>query len=177
VTSFASDAASPFAALSSAGTSAIADHAAVIVPPNGGHAVRAFGNEILFKLTAEQTAGSLSLGLATVPAGSDGPPPHVHDAEDELFLIVDGQYRVCVDGAWSDAGPGSVVYLPRGIAHTFHVVGAQDGRHWVLTKPGGFDRFYARCADEFAAGGPPDRAKLTAIAAEHGMRFQSAAPR
>jgi hypothetical protein len=31
--------------------------------------VKAFGNEILFKLGGEQTAGSLTLGLAVVPPG------------------------------------------------------------------------------------------------------------
>ena len=145
--------------------------APIVVPPDGGQAVRAFGNEILFKLTADQTAGSLSLGLAVVPAGSDGPPPHVHEREDELFLILEGQYRVWADGEWRDAGPGSVVYLPRGIAHTFHVVGDRPGRHWVLTTSGEFERFYARCGEVFAAPGPPDVARLIAIGAEHGMRF------
>jgi quercetin dioxygenase-like cupin family protein len=145
--------------------------AVVIVPPNGGHAVRAFGNEIQFKLTSEQTAGALVLGLATVPAGTAGPPPHVHEREDEMFIIIEGQYRVCVEGKWSEAGPGSVVFLPRGLAHTFHVVGEQTGRHWVLTNAAGFDRFYAHSAEVLAQPGPPDFAALAAVAAAHGYRF------
>ena len=59
---------------------------ASIVRPGDGQRIRSFGNEIEFMLTAEQTAGSLTLGVATVPAGN-GPPPHVHSAEDEMFLI------------------------------------------------------------------------------------------
>jgi quercetin dioxygenase-like cupin family protein len=143
---------------------------ACIVQPADGQSVQAFGAEILFKLTAEQTAGSLTLGLSVVPAGG-GPPPHVHEAEDELFLILEGDYRVCIDDKWTDAGPGSVVYLPRGCAHTFTVTGTTPGRHWVLTTPSGFERFYARCAEVFAAPGPPDFAKLASISAEHGLRF------
>jgi quercetin dioxygenase-like cupin family protein len=140
------------------------------VQPGGGHVASAFGNDILFKLTAEQTAGALSIGLATVPAGTSGPPLHVHDGEDELFIIVEGRYRVYADGEWTEAGPGSVVYLPRGVAHSFHTADGQAGRHWVLTTSGDFERFYTRCADLFAVPGPPDGAKLAAIGAEHGMR-------
>jgi quercetin dioxygenase-like cupin family protein len=147
------------------------DGGAIVAHPEDGQLVRTFGNEILFKLTGEQTGGALSLGLATVPAGREGPPLHVHDREDEVFLIVEGRYRVCVDGAWSEAGPGSAVFLPRGIPHTFHVVGDRPGRHWVLATPGGFDRYFARTAEVLAEPGPPDRARLAAIGEEHGMRF------
>ena len=143
---------------------------AAIVPPGGGHVVRAFGNEILFQLTAEQTAGSLSLGLATVPAGN-APPPHLHEREDELFIILEGQYRVFADDAWTEVGPGTVVFLPRGGVHTFHVVGPRPGRHWVFTTSGDFERFFARCGEVFAQPGPPDRARLAAIAGETGQRF------
>ena len=150
--------------------SAPAPRRAAIVPPDGGDAVRAFGNEILFKLTAEQADGAFSLGLATVPAGN-GPPPHLHEREDELFIILEGQYRVFADGEWTEVGPGSVVFLPRGGVHTFHVVGPCPGRHWVFTTSGDFQRFYAKCGELFAQPGPPDRARLAGIAAENGQRF------
>jgi mannose-6-phosphate isomerase-like protein (cupin superfamily) len=153
-------------------TSAI-DSAAVpaIVPPGAGRALRAYGNEIVFKLGAAHTAGALTLGLATSPPSPSGPPPHVHEREDELFIIVEGQYRVFVEGEWSDVGPGSVVYLPRGVLHTFHVTGERPGRHWVLTTSADFERFYAHAAEAFALPGGPDPAILGAIARAHGMRI------
>ncbi len=144
---------------------------AAIVRPGEGSVARAFGNEILFKLGEERTAGALSLGLATAPNGTDGPPPHVHHGEDELFLILEGTYRVWIEGTWSEAGPGSVVYFPRRTAHTFHVVGDVPGRHWVLTTSSAFEQFYMRCAELFAEPGPPDRARLAAISAAHGMEI------
>jgi len=143
---------------------------ASIVRPGQGQRVRSFGNEIAFVLTGEQTAGSLTLGLAEVAAGN-GPPAHVHFAEDELFIIVEGEYSVFIDGEWTNAGPGSVVYLPRGSVHTFKVVSETPGRHWVLTTPSGFERYFARAAEVFAAPGPPDFARLAAINAEHAVAF------
>src|SRR5690349_18203817 len=88
--------------------------APVVVPPAGGHTVRAFGNELLLKLTAEQTGNGLSLALAEA-APHHGPPLHVHDREDEIFIILSGTYRVVSEEGATDAGPGAVVFLPRGV--------------------------------------------------------------
>lgn len=143
---------------------------ASIVRPGEGQRIGSFGNEIEFMLTGEQTAGSLTLGIATVPIGN-GPPAHVHSLEDELFIILEGEYRVYLDGVWTNVGPGSVVYLPRGSTHTFQVVGSTPGKHWVLTTPSGFERFFARTAEVFAAPGPPDFARIAAINAEFGVAF------
>jgi len=79
-----------------------------------------------------------------------------------------------VNGGWSHVGPGSVVYLPRGSVHTFQVVSPTPGRHWTLQTPSGFERYFARAADVFAAPGPPDVARLAALGAEYGYSFAKA---
>jgi quercetin dioxygenase-like cupin family protein len=164
MTSQTADAPAPASAPYSSATAAVIAHAGDGVP------VRAFGNELLFKLTTDQSRGALTVGLATVPPGGRV-PPHGQDREDELFLIVDGAYRFWVDGEWTEVGPGALVYVPRGVAHTFQTVGDRPGRHWVLSTPGGFDHFFARCAELFAVPGPPDLARLAAINAEYGIRL------
>ena len=146
-----------------------------IVRPGDGKRVRAFGNEIEFMLSTEQTGGTFTVGFASVLPGS-GPPPHVHHAEDELFLILEGEYRVTVDGESTAVGPGSAVYLPRGSTHTFQVVSPTPGKHWVMTMPSGFDRYYERCQEVFAAPGPPNLDRLAEINAEHGYEFVRVPP-
>jgi len=143
--------------------------AAVVVPPGGGQPVRAFGNALLLKLTAEQTGNALSLALAEA-AAQHGPPLHVHDREDEIFIILEGRYELFSEEGSAEAGPGSVVFLPRGLPHTFRVVSDEPGRHWVITTSGDFGRYFLECADAFAVQGPPDVARLGAIGARHGMR-------
>ena len=140
-----------------------------VIQPDAGETVRAFGNQILFKLGTRDTAGAFSLGLATVSATDGAVPPHVHEGEDEMFIIVEGQYRVFVGGQWNDAGPGTVVYLPAGAMHTFHVTGGRDGKHWVLNTSPAFREYYTRVGDIFATGGFPDPARLNALGAEYGM--------
>jgi quercetin dioxygenase-like cupin family protein len=146
-----------------------------IVRPGEGNRVRAFGNEIEFMLSGDQTADSLTVGLASVPAGS-GPPPHVHYGEDELFLILEGEYRIYLDGDWTTVGPGTVVYLPRGSVHTFQVAGDKPGRHWTLQTPSGFERYFAQAGEIFAAPGKPDLARLAAITKEYGAQLVQPAP-
>lgn len=150
-------------------TTASATRTPVIAHAGDGLPIRAFGNEILFKVTTEQSGGALVVGLATVPPGS-GVPAHVQEREDELFIIAEGRYRFWVDGEETEVGAGGLVFLPRGVAHRFQVVGDAPGRHWVFSAPGGFDRFYAECADVFAAPGPPNIARLGEINARYGIR-------
>ena len=113
----------------------------------------------------------MSLGLATVTPGKS-PPPHVHHRDEELFLILEGRYRFLVDGVWiENVGPGSVVFVPRGVPHTFEVVGDTPGRHWTLQTPSGFERYFARAGELSGAGGPPDFARLAELNAEFGYSF------
>jgi mannose-6-phosphate isomerase-like protein (cupin superfamily) len=151
-------------------TTFIAPGVAVIAHAEDGVPVRAFGNEILFKLSSEQSGGALVVGLASVRAGN-AVPMHLQEREDELFIIVDGTYRFWVNGRQTDVQSGALVFIPRGSPHRFQVLGERPGRHWVLSAPGGFDRFFMECAKVFAEPGPPDFARLAAINAAYGNRF------
>ena len=142
---------------------------AAVVQAGEGKVIKAFGNEILFKLTRAHTAGPLTLGLAMVPPGG-GPPPH-REPGDEIFIIVEGRYEFLLDGERTEVGPGGVVFVPRGCTHAFRNVGDTMGRHWTFNLSGDFDQLFERSAAVFAAGGPPDRDRLVAIAREYGAEF------
>jgi mannose-6-phosphate isomerase-like protein (cupin superfamily) len=60
---------------------------------------------------------SLSVGLYTLPAGSDDPQdPHT---EDEVYHVLEGRARLRVGSETARVGPGSVVFVPRGTDHEF----------------------------------------------------------
>jgi quercetin dioxygenase-like cupin family protein len=61
-----------------------------------------------------------------IPAGSS-PPLHVHRLEDEAFYVLEGQVRFVSGDTEVLAGPGSFVFAPRDVPHTF-VVGATRRR-------------------------------------------------
>lgn len=140
----------------------------VVVRTGEGRAVTAMTDTVLFKLGGEETGGALAVGLVTVAPGG-GPPPHVHAAEDELFLVLEGRFAVWTEGMRSEVGPGDVVFLPRGVPHTYHNVGHEPGRFWVVANPSGFEHFFEAFSQVCARPGGPDPAEAVAIGAEHGI--------
>lgn len=132
--------------------------------------LRAFGEEIHIFFTGEETGGRFAFWLEITPPGG-GPPPHTHEREDEWFHVIEGKVSFFDGTSWQEVGPGARVFCPRGSTHTFKNTGDCPSRMQLLTSPSGFEVFFARAADEFARPGPPDLARISEIAAEHGIRF------
>ena len=142
----------------------------IIVQPGEGKELCAFGDTVVFKLVGAQTGNDISLGMVMTPPGG-GPPLHVHHREHEIFIIESGDLEMNVRGEWKKAPPGSVVFLPKDVPHQFRNVGDATSRHWVICTPGGFESFYEKCAEIFAAGGPPDMERIVGAATEYGMEL------
>ena len=90
--------------------------------------------------------------------------------------MVEGRISNYADGRWTEVGPGGTVYFPRGCPHTFRNVGTTPSKHWVLTAPSGFEKFFARCADEFAKPGGPDMGRIVEIHHEQGIQLLGEPP-
>jgi uncharacterized cupin superfamily protein len=105
----------------------------------------------------------------TPPGG--GPPPHYHVNEDETFHILEGCVAFLFDDEWHELGPGGAAYMPRGVVHTFKNVGDQPSRMLITASPSGFEKFFARCAEEFAKPAGPDMSQITKIGEQHGIHF------
>jgi len=91
--------------------------------------------------TRDQTGGSVGLIRQTV-APRSGPPTHVHQTEDEFFYVVSGEFRVKLADRIVSAPTQSVMFVPRGTAHTFQNVGAKPGVLLVGVTPGGFEKMF-----------------------------------
>src|SRR6185436_11011755 len=76
--------------------------------------------------TRDQTGGSLGMFRQTI-APKSGPPTHIHQTEDEFFYVVSGEFKVKVGDRIMSAPAQSVMFVPRGTAHTFQNVGAEPG--------------------------------------------------
>jgi mannose-6-phosphate isomerase-like protein (cupin superfamily) len=156
-------------AMSSSSVTARAEPTMLVIPPEGGRPVAAFGSVAVFKLEGTQTGGAFSLFLAETPPGA-GPPLHVHHHEDELFLVQQGEITFQTPTGSVETTPGTVVYLPGGVPHAFRNTGTEPSRHWALTFPSGFENFYTRAAQLFASGAAnPER--LQSLAREYGYQF------
>jgi quercetin dioxygenase-like cupin family protein len=100
---------------------------------------RWYGDHLFeFLVPSEATGGRLSVFRATLRQGFS-PPRHVHTREDEVFVVLDGDVAFDLDGRL--AGPGTSVFMPRGIPHTFRV--QSDVAHLLgVISPGAFEALF-----------------------------------
>ena len=80
-----------------------------------------------------------NLGLLRVPPHSDGPPPHIHESEDDSFYILEGELTFTVAGKEVVAESGTFVLVPPGLEHTFANRGGVEARVINVHAPAGFD--------------------------------------
>ena len=148
----------------------MSDKSGSIVRQNEARVLHAFDEEVTILLDGEHTGGKLTMWTEITPPGG-GPPPHYHSNEDEAFHVLQGRVAFLVNGEWREVGPGGTAFMPRGVVHTFKNVGDQPSRMLISTTPSGFEKFFARCAEEFAKPAGPDMPKIIEIGVEHGVHF------
>lgn len=106
---------------------------------SGPHGREADVTELL--VTRDQTNGTLGLLRQTI-APRSGPPAHIHRTEDEFFYVVSGEFKVKLGERIVSAPARSVMFVPRGTAHTFLNVGTEPGVLLVGVTPGGFEKIF-----------------------------------
>ena len=142
---------------------------------DNGRVIRAFGQEARVLVSSEQTGDAFSVLRFFIPPGNVT-PPHLHRTTDETFLIESGEIEINRGGELLRGRKGDVIYLPKGTPHALRVIGNDEGVALVVcVVPGGFDRFFAACAEEFKKG-EPEMPLLVKLAAEYGIEFQSGRP-
>jgi quercetin dioxygenase-like cupin family protein len=153
----------------------------VISGPGAQAAIWFLGALSQVRLSGEQTGGALSLTDNLARRGNAS-PVHVHDRDDETFLLLDGELRVLVGEDDYTAGPGTVAVLPRRLRHAY-VVTSATARFLSLHTPGGFEQFAAEVGEPAQAltlpaepAGPPDPAALAQAAARHGSTILAPPP-
>jgi mannose-6-phosphate isomerase-like protein (cupin superfamily) len=128
-----------------------------------------------FGTTFLATDDAYALIEHTLGAGLIGAPPHRHNREDELSYVLEGTLTVWRDGVVTDAGPGTVVSKPRGEWHTFWNSGDVTVRFIEIISPPQFANYFRELATIIPSSGPPDPAKVMALAARYELDFDFAA--
>ena len=120
-------------------------------------------------LSPEASGGAMSILDSTAPV-TTRPPRHVHEREDEIFIVLTGHCEFWVEGARFVKGPGETAFVPRGKEHAFRVIGDTPSRHLVILTPGGFEGFFADMArGQFRI--PEDVPEIEVSARAHHMQI------
>lgn len=145
------------------------------VEPRHGERLWIAGDTMWLKATAAETAGAYTL-IEVMAAPGGGPPPHIHENEDESFYVLEGTFELLIGDRMLRAEPGTYALVPRGTVHRFRNCGEHTGRLLILFTPGGLEGFFRAAgtpATEDAPAPPIDAAEIarTEVAgARYGLR-------
>jgi quercetin dioxygenase-like cupin family protein len=127
----------------------------IIVPPGGGDDLLLAGSQIFHKVKSEDTNGVFSVMEIVSPPGK-GVSLHVHQREDELVYLLEGEIEVTLGDQTMTAVPGVMALLPRGIPHGFTNNGDKPSRLLDTILPGQFDKYFIELIALYADGEPSD---------------------
>lgn len=108
------------------------------VPAGAGQAYRFLGDECRLLTTSEDTGGS-SCTLEVIISPNRSYAPHKHEDTDEQMYILDGLVTMHVGENTFDAGPGDLVFIPRGTVHSLDT-SVTAMKMLVTYTPGGVER-------------------------------------
>ena len=142
--------------------------------PDDGEALWFNGALGLMRATAKQTDGRFA-AFELRPRRGFAAPLHSHQNEDEFFLVLSGEVRLQHGDEIVEGIPGSFLYTPKGIGHSFHV-DSDEARVLLFFGPAGVEGFFrevATPARSFSlppADEPvPDRETIVGIMRRHGQ--------
>jgi mannose-6-phosphate isomerase-like protein (cupin superfamily) len=132
----------------------------------------AFANGVARILGSTATTNGAFSIVHLVQGHGIATPLHIHHTSDEAFFILAGEaHGVLGDEEWH-AGPGSFVWLPRGVPHAFQTVSADALELLTMSIPGAFDNFVVAASEPYVEGmdlaaAMPDPRRLAALAAQN----------
>jgi mannose-6-phosphate isomerase-like protein (cupin superfamily) len=134
------------------------------------------GDTYTFKATSEDTNRRFTLFEASIPPQA-GPPPHVHQVEDEAYYLLEGELEVLDHDRWLTVRGGDFVHIPPGTRHAFRNPGIVPSRMLVFLSPAGFENFFfevgqpARPGEQAPPLGPEELERTVAAAPSYGMEL------
>ena len=123
--------------------------AAYALGADDGERLRFGDVEVVVKASADTTDGAFTIFEENEPEDTR---LHVHENEDELFYVLEGEHVFQVGDQEFRAGPGGLVFAPRGVPHAQRRVVPRTGRILVLASPAGFEGFFRELAEADRAG-------------------------
>jgi mannose-6-phosphate isomerase-like protein (cupin superfamily) len=127
------------------------------------------GDTAIVRADTRQTNGSMTV-IELVIGPKQGPALHTHHRDDELWFVLEGDFRFKAGGEILWASTGGMAFGPRGTPHAFQNIGDESGRLLVVTTPSGLEGFFRDFATRLRAGavGPET---LSEVGLAYGLEF------
>jgi quercetin dioxygenase-like cupin family protein len=120
---------------------------ATVLGPNDGKAGSLGGIDVRFMVDGARSGGGVALVEHPMAPRALAAPLHRHNREDEYSYVLDGRVGALLGDEVLVAGPGDLVFKPRGEWHTFWNAGDEPARILEVISPAGFERFFDELVD------------------------------
>jgi mannose-6-phosphate isomerase-like protein (cupin superfamily) len=143
----------------------------VFIAPGAGKKGNIDVNEIVFKLSKEQTSGNLGSVETTLYPGFMGAVPHKHQHFDEVCRVLEGTLTILVGEELFTVVAGAWHLRLKGIIHSFWNSGKVPVKFIELYLPGGHEAYMQELTTLFVNGRTPKPEEVDAVAKKYDIEF------
>jgi quercetin dioxygenase-like cupin family protein len=111
------------------------------------------GSVLSLKVTGRESNGVVTVVAGVVEAG--GPPLHLHEAEDEVVICLEGALTYQVGDRRGALEPGALVWFPRRVPHAVANLSGEPCRFLTVVTPSGIEDLF-RAQRAYLAGLGPE---------------------
>jgi mannose-6-phosphate isomerase-like protein (cupin superfamily) len=111
----------------------------ILLPPGQGRHYACGPMHSVFLADGAETGDRYSVSIWSVKPGQTGPGAHAHEANEELFYVVEGTMTFLVGDVYVDAVAGTFLRIPAGVTHDFENRTTRAAAALNVFIPGGFE--------------------------------------
>ena len=112
----------------------------IVLQPGEGRKYNCGTMTAIFKADEEETQQQYSISEWWQEPNAEGPGPHKHEDNDEIFYVLEGTTSFLVGDKWVDAEKGSFLRIPANTLHDFENRTGHKSGILNFYIPGGFER-------------------------------------
>ncbi len=112
----------------------------IFLEPGEGRKYDMGSIKAVFKADEEETQSRYSISEWWLEPHSTGPGAHFHEANDEVFYVLEGRPSLLIGEQWIEAGRGAFFMIPAGTMHDFENRSDEKAGLLNFFIPGGFER-------------------------------------
>jgi len=113
----------------------------ILAIPENATVLNLGSSKLLHHIRSDQTHGSFSV-VEFVSEPGEGVGLHLHESEDELVYLLQGQIEVMLGDQVITVDQGACALLPKNIPHGYTNTGNEPSRLLAVLLPGALDQFF-----------------------------------
>ena len=112
----------------------------IYLPSGSGRSYPLGAMQSIFKADGDETKDTYSISEWWLDPHTPGPGAHAHEANDDIFFVLEGMVTFLAGSQRIDAAKGAFLRVPAGVTRDFENVTDQRAGLLNIYIPGGFEK-------------------------------------